>query len=436
MPSLMLDRLRRQRADLTKTIEDLDALAAEENRDLTDADMSVIEDAAGQIEQIDKRIEPLEAVEARVAAHQQAASQITPTAPAKNRDGGRAPLTAEPRQVKYSTAGEFLVDLVRAIPGVQDASGPVFDRHVADRVAAALGVPAEQAIARAVTGTHETTADVPGILPTTIVGQIFNDIDGARPLIGLVGAQDLTGIPGSTFNRPRITAHPNTGDGVQPEEKDQGVAGQVTMAAVPFAKTSFLRWMNVAMQVIDWTAPGTWNVLLSEMQNAYAEDTEAHAEGVLAAAVTQKQSVATDDYEGWIAALYSAKTKITTAGGTRRASALRLPDVILTSVDMDEHIGALIEIQLASHMNGIGSSDLRNFGGMLLRTDRVMLPDLPDGTVILGARKGFEFWEQRKGFLQAIEPKVLGVEIAYGGYGAAGALDASLFASLSLPTVP
>ena len=164
-------------------------------------------------------------------------------------------------------------------------------------------------------------------------------------------------------------------------------------------------------------------------------DTEIDAENKLLAGVTQTEAAATDDYPGWVAAFYAAQTKIVSAGGNRRRSALRTPDLIVTSLDMDASIGALIDIAAATAQK-VDGTPLSRFGGLLVNTQRVMAPSLPAGTVLFGKKSAFEFYEQRKGFLQAIEPKVMGVEISYGGYAAAGLVDASLWSKITAPAAP
>ena len=190
--------------------------------------------------------------------------------------------------------------------------------------------------------------------------------------------------------------------------------------------------MNISRQEIDWTSPAAWNILINEMLAVYAEDTEAYSVGRLNTLVTQTETGLTDDYEGWINALYAAKSQVVTANGTTKARVRRIPNTIYVSHDMDAALGAMIDIHLAGNVNAIGSSSLAQFGGELLRTQRVMLPDLPAETVIYGRKEAAEYYEQRIGLLQAVEPKVLGVEVSYGGYSAAGLIDPTLFVKMSV----
>ena len=427
--SKLIERYLAKRAELAASITSLHDAAATEDRDLTEAENTTAADLLRQVEDIDAQLEPLQAAEATLAKHRETQARIEqPT----ERDAEPKPLSITPRKSEYGSAGEFMVDLVRTMrfPGNQ-AGMPRFSADAVQRVSSALG----RAVGDVAPGDHVTTSDVTGLLPVTIVGQIVQDLDAARPLINAVGAKDLGGIPGAQFNRPTITKHHDTGTGKQAEEKAEGQGGEVKIGSIPFNKETFLRWMNVSMQTIDWTSPGAWDVLIGEFLAEYALDTEIDAETKLHAGVTQTEAAATDDYPGWVAAFYAAQTKIVSAGGNRRRSALRTPDLIVTSLDMDASIGALIDIAAATAQK-VDGTPLGRFGGLLVNTQRVMAPSLPAGTVLFGKKSAFEFYEQRKGFLQAIEPKVMGVEISYGGYAAAGLVDASLWSKITAPAAP
>lgn len=431
-----LDRLITERTQAETTItEILDAVG--EDRDVSDAEMTQVRAIRERVERLDEQISPLQELQDRMDAHAETVRHITPTVPdQRQRSAGPADarLVVRPREQVYDSAGEFMADYVRSFEHSSRQMADLYDPGAAQRVAVALGRAAGDVAA----GDHQTTADTPGILPKNIIGEIHNDIDGARPLIEALGVKDLAGIPGKQFSRPVLTAHPKKAgtSGKQAAEKAEAEKSQVTIGGVDFTKETFLRWMNVSRQEIDWTSPAVWDTLIAEMVAIYGEDTEDDTAAKLAAAVTQTQAVATDDIAGWIAGLYAAKTKVVTANNTKRASVRRVPDGLFVSYDMDNTLGALIDTHLALNVNGVGSASLTTFGGDILRLPRVMSPGLPAGTVILGRRTGFEFYEQRVGLLQAVEPEVLGVKISYGSYTAAGAIDATLFCKVTAPTTP
>ena len=423
-PPLTLTRLLAERQNQVDFIDQLLGKVETDNRDLVDAERSNIEAARQRITEIDAQVKPIEDFEATRAAHEETRSNVTPTRPRGDRPNAPTGLGIQPREVVYKTAGDFLVDYIRSIRFPDIPSGP--DPDAAQRVAAALG----RAAGDVAPGVHQTTADTPGLLPQNIVGQVINDLDAARPFVSSIGVLDLAGIPGKKFDRPIITQH--TVAGKQTAEKAEGTSGEVKISSIPFSKETYLTWMNISRQEIDWTSPTAWNILIKDMIDVYGIKTEDDAAAAFATAVTQSQAMATDDVAGLIGALYAARTKIVTANGVKRASALRMPNTIWASVDMDDYLGAMIDTHFAALTNPVGDASVTSFGGNVLRLPRIMVPGLPAGTLVMGRKSMTEFYEQRLGILQAIEPKVLGVEVAYGGYAAFGTLDPTAFAKITM----
>lgn len=421
MPNLTLTRLLEQRDAQTQFIDQLLGRVETEQRDMVDAERSNLDAAKQRISELDAQIKPIEEFEQVRAAHVSSAPTNSP-APRDNRDQGQHRLTVRDREVKYDSAGHFMVDLIRSMDYPDTGRG---DQDAKQRVAAAQG----RAAGDIAPGVHQTTDDTPGLLPRNIIGGILNDLDAARPFIASIGAQDLSGIPGKNFDRPVITQH--TVAGKQTAEKAEGPSGEVKIGSVPFSKETFMTWMNVSRQEIDWTSPTAWNILIGDMVDVYGIATEDDAATKFAAAITQTQAMATNDVTGVVTALYAARTKIVTANGAKRASALRMPDTVWVSADMDDFLGVMIDLHFASLYNGVGTADVTSFGGNILKLPRIMVPGLPAGTIIMGRKRLTEFYEQRLGILQAVEPRVLGVQVAYGGYAASGTLDATGFTKIT-----
>lgn len=431
MGNRTLERFLAERQEQEQFISQLLEQVDAENRDLVEAEERNITAARERIETLDRQIEPIEAFERSLEAHR--AQRPLPNREDRGAGQGREQrLGIRPREVTYATPGHFLADYVRTIQYASPQMAGVYDEDAVQRVSVAMN----RAAGDVAPGLHQTTDDTPGILPTPIVAEILNDLDATRPLIEALGAKDLAGIPGKKFSRPIVTADPNQGSGKQTAEKAEGSKGEVKIGGVDFTKSTFLRWMNISRQEIDWTSPAVWNTLIFEMLGIYAEDTEGEAASVLETAVTQSTPVPDDTIEAWITALYAARNQVATANGAKKARVRRLPDTLFVSNDMDGRLGALLDIHFANAYNAAGTSQLDRFGGELLRTPRVMVPDLADGTVIYGRKSGFEFYEQRVGLLQAVEPEVFGVKVSYGGYVAAGAVDATLFTKLVLSVTP
>lgn len=433
----VLTRLLAQRAEQVKFIETLMERVESEERDLVEAERSNLTAAKERIKQLDDQIEPLEEFEKIASAHRAANPVIparTPDPEDRGADSGREQrLGVRDREVKYATAGHFIVDKIRAL-GYEGEQVPP-DPDAQQRVRAALQTRDIQSRAVATT----TTTETPGVLPSPIIGDILTDLDGSRPFINSLGpVQPLAGIPGKTFNRPKVSQHTKTG--AQGAELTEVQTRQFKIDGIPFTKQTFGGELEVSRQDIDWTSPSAWNALLTDLQLEYGADTDDAASAAFAAAVTQSTSqMAGSAITDWITALYQAAVIAATSNGTKRPSTLRMPNHVWVSLDMWAQIGATIDAARstnASNMNPGTASPSDFQTGDIAQLGRTMAPGFPAGTVIVGRTSLYEFYEERIGLLQAIQPKILGIDIAYGGYAAYGALDATAFSKVKIAAPP
>jgi len=432
MSNPVLERMRAERAKHVEYIQTLLSRVDEDQRDLVDAETASLTQTRERIAQIDAQIEPLEAFEETRAAHEQTTQAITPTIRTQG-DGQR--LGVRPREMVYPSAGHFIVDKIRS----QAHYGPNGEEYQADvdaaqRVRAALGMQtrAEGAVAD---GVHQTTADTPGLLPVTIQGSIQDDLDGMRPFLSTIGIKPMQGIPGKTFYRPTVTQH--TKMAKQTAEKAELASQELKIDSIPFNKETVGGWLNISRQDIDWTSPAAWNLIIQDLSAVYVETTDNISADVLETGVTQVGTqIATAnvyDVSAWVKALYEAAAMCATKNDTVTASSKRIPDTIFTSMDMWEVLGAVIDIaNITQPGSKAGTGNPQSFLGSVLNFPRIMVPGLAAGTVIVGRKSAFEFYEERIGLLSAIVPRVFGVEVAYGGYMAAGFMDASKFCKINV----
>jgi hypothetical protein len=419
----VLTRLHEQRQEQVDFVDQTLARVADENRDLVDAERRNLEAARDRIRQIDEQISPLEEYEQLRSTSRGSTARYTGTGGQDGGGGERTGMGArtEPREHEYRSAGEFLADGYRAANRG--------DTNSADRLrTVGVEVGGNGMLRRTedrAAEPHNTTQEVAGILPVKIVGQIMSDVDAARPFITSVGAKDLGGIPGTSFERPVVTQHVQVGR--QANEKDEVANRQFIVSGVPFTKDTYGGWANVSRQSIDWTSPGVWDALMTDFVEQYAIETENAAADAFATAVVQVEesgaALATDpDLEQLLTGLYGAAKKAYQGSG-------RMPDTIWASLDWWVKLGVLIDhLKATTAGDGGGSSSMSSFAGNLLQTNRVIVPSFPDGTLIVGVKSRTEVYEDRFGFLSAVQPKVFGVELAYGGYMANGTVKPSAFA--------
>ena len=439
--SVTLDRMRDERRACVEFVErTLDGVeqrsTPEKPADLSETEKESLVRQRARIAELDAQIKPLEDFEALRAADTETVQRYRPTGPGVGGQTGATPAGArtEPRAHQYRTRGEIIVDVIAQRTGTYEADGTKIT--VTDQVREAArerlqgagviypGAP-EDYVQRAVS--NEITSDVPGLLPKPIVGAVDNDLDAARPFISSIGAKDMAGIAGKTFTRPIITQHTQVSK--QTAEKGELSSRKLTVGGVDFTKETHGGVIDVARQVMDWTSPSAWDALLADLQDEYAIDTETAATTAFAAAVTQTvPNPTSEDPKGWAGALYAAAALAYRGSG-------RLPDAMWVSLDQWQRMGVAVDAQklMLRTDDKTGTSSPTSFEGAVMDLPRIVVPSFPDRTVIVGVKGKTEFYEQKVGFLTAVEPRLLGVELAYGGYVAFGTLRPAAFAKLSIP---
>src|SRR5215471_18026798 len=207
MPNPVLERLVSQRAEQMSAMDSVLNQVGEE-RDLVDAERSLLDASRERIAELDAQIQPLRQYEEMREAH----SETVATLPRPAEHGARRMEAME--RTQYRSAGAFVVDYLRA--------NALMDRNMRDDAAAARIYNARA---------DQLTGDTPGLLPTPIVGAVVNLIDTNRPLIqSLGGARGLGGIAGTSFTRPKITQH--TTIGAQATQKTALSSQKMTVGAV------------------------------------------------------------------------------------------------------------------------------------------------------------------------------------------------------------
>lgn len=405
MGNPVLDRLYAQRDKHLDFVSSTIELADSQDRNLTDSEQANMVAARESVEAIAPQIKELEQFEQLRAATEQTSRRYG------SGDQERHSVAHTKPRAQYRTAGEVIVDRFRAFDGDQRAEDRIRDAGLTTETRALV---------------HQTTADTPGLLPEPVVGAIVNDIDESRPLITSLGPIALGNIPGKTFSRPVVTQHTQAGE--QAEEKGELVSRQLKVDGIDFVKRTFGGALNVSRQDIDWTAPGVWDALLRDLQGQYGLFTEQTvAAGFATFAGGGPVPVESDDLKGWATAMYAAAAEV-------YAGSAALPDTIWCSVDVWAKLGPVVDQARLVFSDGSSSGSLGNFGGNLFTLPRIVVPSLPANTLVIGRKNRYEVYEDRIGLLSAIEPDVLGVKIAYGGYVAFGGLNGAAFAKIAPPT--
>ena len=308
-------------------------------------------------------------------------------------EASRAPIVAasRPAAKPFGSAAEFLIASIHAQRG---------DRDALARVTAAV---AQQGL-----------ADNTGIVPEPIVGDLITKEYGARPLIG---ASRRLPMPsgGKLFQRPFIVQHSTVS--VQSAEFTELASQKMQIDPVTVTKQTHGGAVEISFQDRDWTDPAIMSIVISDLARQYAEQTEAVAAINLTSNAGGTPIVigATPDAKKMVESIYSAAAAVNTATGT-------LPDTIYAAPDMWAKLGSVVDGQSRplfpslGPVNAGGTSNAASFSGNPLGLSLVVSSHLAAGTLIVGASRFFETYENVGGQLQATNVSTLSTTVAYYGY--------------------
>jgi hypothetical protein len=442
MPNPTIERLEQERQSQLDFVEQTLAKTDEEKRDLVDAEKRNLEAARDRVKELDEQLKPLHEFEALRNASREGAAPYRPAAGAPEAKGLGAQTQA--RGHEYRSMGEFLADGWRAKTqddpdairrlesvgrGIENGEIAVVDRGTARSV--------DETFVRSLTGEqraaapHITTVEIPGLMPVSLIGPVVNDIDAERPFLNSIGVKDLSSIKGKTFSRPTVTTHVTVG--VQSAEKAELEDGQFIVGDVDFTKATYGGWANVSRQSIDWSSPAMWDALMQDFVDVYAQQTENAAADAFVTAVQTGDVLATVAATGTNPTIAELVTALYGGAVQTYTGSHKLPNHVWMSLDMWSQLGITMDVASATTAgSGIGTNNVQNLQqGGVLQLPRTVVPSFPAATLIIGRKERVEAYEDRIGFLTAVQPKVLGVEIAYGGYFSSGVLSVPAFVELT-----
>ena len=387
----MLDKLiERHQNELdegNRAVDLITRAAADAGRDLDEREHQQLADITGRMAVATNEINKLREQQSVIER-----SRATSAEYAADMAIARNPNLA-PGAIVYRSAGEYLIDSWRAGLGEPEPRQRIELFH---RVAA-----------------HQTTADNLGVIPQSVLDPVINDIDAARPLVQVFGAQPAPSGP--TFNRPKVTQH--TQVGAQTAEKAELPSRKMLITRNPVTLATYGGYVNVSRQDVDWSQPNIMDLVVQDLSDEYAIETEE----VLADAL---QAAAQSNLGG--TTLTGAMTQQAIAGHIWHAAALvfaalknRGQLILATSPDMLELLGPIfapVNPQNAQS-TGFGAGDMgQGAMGQISRVQLVVSSALDTGQAIVTGTRAVEVYEQRGGTLSVVEPSVLGTQVAYYGY--------------------
>ena len=311
--------------------------------------------------------------------------------------------TAVKRDAKLPTAVEYLSAAI--------AGGTAWERmHEALRAAAPDVV----------------TSDTPGVLPTPILGPVYNNFIGRRPVVDAIGAKSMPG-GGKIFIRPEVTTHTSIGASLA-EMSNQ--SGTFVVSSNQVTKQIFGGYVNISEADLDWTDPAILSILLDDMGRIYSNATDNYAADTLVAGATTTQAFAAADLdkpEVWAAEIAeAAATILTSSNGNLPTHLFLAPGIWGNLLGLSDSSKRPLFPQIGP-MNAFGNLAPGQNNGNAFGLQVVVDRNFASGVAIVGDASGYELFEQQKGAISLDNPSTLSRTIAFRGYFAALMIDSSKF---------
>lgn len=396
MPQTYLERLSAEFSDVTDGINLILSRAADEGRDLTDAEQA-------QVEREDHRRDELEqaiSVQTQLVERQQRVSDSL----------GRVRGVAVPTVTRTTAPDEPAYDLLREFPTAA---------HYAITLHRAWALRDKEAAERLDRATaHQLTTDNPGLIPQPIVGPVVNTMTPRRPFIASIQTREA---PTQKFDRPFVSQ--DVAVDVQTTEKTLTASQKMLISPLPVSLVTYAGHLNISKQDIRWSQPSILQLVFESFARAYAKRTDLAAATEFEAAVTQTAPIAAWDAASLDAALAAALSQMP-------------EDVYLDTAWVSPDVRASLGGIRTAMDSKLYDLPITGSGGDVDGLRVVVDARFPDGTFIVGASEYVEWWEDLEGFLTVDEPDVLGQLVGYAGYGDLLVTVPDAFVQLTPPAPP
>ena len=275
------------------------------------------------------------------------------------------------------------------------------------------------------------TTDTPGILPVPIVGPVYNNFVGRRPVVDAVGVKAMPG-GGKVFIRPEVTTH--TSMAAQSSENAALQSGTYVVYNNQVTKGTYGGYVNISNQDLEWTDPAVLSLILDDMGRIYANTTDNVAADNLASGATTTQNFTaadTDQPASWSAGIAAAAATILSASNGNLPTHLFLaPGIWQDLLALADSSGRPLFPQIGP-MNAFGNLQPGQPNGTAFGLQVVVDRNFASGTAIVGDASGFEIFETQKGALSIESPSTLSRTLSWHGYFATLMIDASKFVKFS-----
>jgi len=284
---------------------------------------------------------------------------------------------------------------------------------------------------------QDLTTDTPGLLPTPVLGPVFEDLNFVRPVVSALGTRAMPNGNGKAFIRPTITQHTTAAT----QTEGAAVSSQkMTIASNSVTRSTVAGGVFISQQDIDFTDPAALESILRDLAGQYLIKTDDIAADALVAGATASGStwtVTANDPTSLINALYDAGREIQEDTNFTPTHMFASPDVwekLGRQLDADKRpvFGYTSGASLIG-TNTIGSArELSYLGTNVMGLELVVDNNFASGTLLVARASGFECYENVRGIMTKEDPELLGRNFTYYGYFATFVADSTMIQSIAI----
>jgi hypothetical protein len=366
-------------------IEMLAERAHEAGKDLSEDEMTTVESLNNEIKAHNRQLDLLTA---DVATSEETTNRL--------RSLGGGIVGAE---FKYRSAGELLWDCLHQT----DADAKNRYHRVMRRAAEHMGTDAAN--------TTPVAGDLGGLVVKSVVGPVSDPYPRGMPFASAIGMRDIPATDGFGFSRPYLV-DPGFVDGVavQAQEKSELASRAFTIESSPVALTTVGGYLNVSQQLQSFN-PTALQIILDQLRRRLENhiDVSMVAEMQLSTGYVALPAGATA--AELIAAIYQA-------AGAYYAVTYQLPSWLAMGPQGWVRLGSTTDLAgrplfpTLGAANAPGTARATSFSVTVAGLNPVVTPAITDDAMYVGGPDGLEGYMYRYPALDAVEPSVLGRQVA------------------------
>lgn len=383
MGDALTKRLIEEREHVGGQIEGIEAVAVDQKRDLTPADLESIRTYSTRMREID---EQLDVTSRRLEMSDSIRERIARVSPESGIPAA-----------SYRSAGALMFDVLHQ----QDRESRNRLDYVQRRAAEHMGTDAAQTV--------PTAGGLAGLTVAPLTGPIIDLSPKGRPFLTALGVQPTPNA--FSFMRPRIV-DPNftTGVAAQNLQKEELASKKFDIKSETLELSTIGGYLNVSQQLLSFE-PQALDLIVNQLGKRLAAATEALAVGELTATPTIIAGVDMTNGAAVRAAIFEASAEVYNLTG-------ELASWVAMGPAGWAAIGSLVDLAgrplfpMSAPSNPMGSASPSTFEILGLGLTAIVTPGITDGSFYVGNGNSMEAYEYRYPTLEAIEPSVLGRQVA------------------------